>query len=222
MTNKKILTVLGVLLAMGITACGAKSNPASGSGGAGGSTSKHTHDWGEWSEVKPATCTEAGEKQRTCSGCDEIDKSPISALGHDFKDGDEYIQDGVKYQQCSRCLKGILEWDAKNYVKDETKVDTSVTNGVKFTSDVTKANSTNDGIVEGSYIVYKIQAARAVAHAGLSFELEPSSHNVAIFETVENDQKPGQDLDAEGKVITATHRYALYVNDQRVQRRKQN
>ena len=217
MKNKKILTVLGVLLAMGITACGGKTNPSGGSGGGGGaSTSKHTHSWGEWTETKPATCTEAGSKERVCE-CGEKDTQPIAALGHDFKDGDEYIQDGVKYQQCSRCFNGILEWDAKNYVADETKVDTSVTNGVKFTSDVTKANSTNDGIVEGSYIVYKIQAARAVAHAGLSFELEPSSHNVAIFETVENDQKPGKDIDAEGNIITATHRYALYVNDQRVQ-----
>ncbi len=217
MKNKKILTVLGVLLAMGLTACGGKTNPSGGSGGGGGaSTSKHTHSWGDWSEVKAATCTEAGSKERVCE-CGEKDTQPIPALGHDFKDGDEYIQDGVKYQECSRCFKGILEWDAKNYVKDETVVDTSVTNGVKFTSTVTKANSTNDGIIEGSYIVYKIQAARAVAHAGLSFELEPSSHNVAIFEAVENDQKPGKDIDAEGKIIDATHRYALYVNDERVQ-----
>lgn len=217
MTNKKILTVLGVLLAMGITACGAKSNPASGSGGAGGSTSKHTHDWGEWSETKAPTCTDAGEKQRTCSGCDEIDKSPISALGHDFKDGDAYLQEGVKYQECSRCFKGILEWDAKNYDKDATVIDTSTTNGVKFTSNPTIANETNDGIVERSYVTYKIQAARAVAHAGLDFELTPSSHNVAIFETIDNDEKPGKDLDAEGNIITSTHRYALYVNGARVQ-----
>ena len=216
MANKKILTVLGVLLAMGLTACGGKTNPSGGSGGGGASTSKHTHSWGDWSEVKAATCTEAGSKERVCE-CGEKDTQPIPALGHDFKDGEEYIQEGVKYLECSRCFNGILEWDAKNYVKDETVVDTSVTNGVKFTSTVTKANSTNDGIIEGSYIVYKIQAARAVAHAGLSFELEPSSHNVAIFEAVENDQKPGKDIDAEGKIIDATHRYALYVNDQRVQ-----
>lgn len=218
MANKKILTVLGVLLAMGLTACGGKTNPSGGSGGGGGaSTSKHTHSWGDWSEVKAATCTEQGEETRTCSECNEVDTRKTNALGHDFKEGEEYIQEGVKYLECSRCFKGILEWDAKNYVKDETVVDTSVTNGVKFTSTVTKANSTNDGIVEGSYIVYKIQAARAVAHAGLSFELEPSSHNVAIFEAIENDQKPGKDIDAEGNIINATHRYALYVNDQRVQ-----
>ena len=217
MANKKILTVLGVLLAMGLTACGGKTNPSGGSGGGGGaSTSKHTHSWGDWSETKAATCTEQGEKQRTCSECNEVDIQKTDALGHDFKDGDEYIQEGVKYLECSRCFKGILEWDAKNYDKANTVVDTSTTNGVKFTSQPTIANDTNDGIVERSYVTYKIQAARAVAHAGLDFEVTPSSYGVSIFEAVENDEKPGKDLDDEGNIINSTHRYALYVNNQRV------
>ena len=213
MKQTKILTVLGVLLAMGITACGAKSNQG---GGSSGGESKHTHSWGDWSEVKAPTCTEAGSKERTCE-CGEKDTQPISALGHDFKDGDAYIQEGVKYQECSRCFKGILEWDAKNYDKDATVIDTSTTNGVKFTGNPTVANDTNDGIVERSYVTYKIQTARAAAHVGLDFELTPSSHNVAIFETIENDEKPGKDLDAEGNIITSAHRYALYVNGARVQ-----
>lgn len=218
MANKKILTVLGVLLAMGLTACGGKTNPSGGSGGGGGaSTSKHTHSWGDWSETKAATCTEQGEKQRTCSGCNEVDIQKTNALGHDYKDGEEYIQEGVKYLECSRCFKGVLEWDAKNYDKDNTVVDTSTTNGVKFTSQPTIANDTNDGIVERSYVTYKIQAAKAVAHAGLDFELTPSSHNVAIFETIDNDEKPGKDINEAGEIITSTHRYALYVNNQRVQ-----
>ena len=217
MANKKILTVFGVLLAMGLTACGAKTNPSGGSGGGGGaSTSKHTHSWGEWSEVKAATCTEAGSKERVCE-CGEKDTQPIPALGHDYQEGDAYIQEGVKYSECSRCSKGILEWDAKNYVKDATVVDGSTTNGVKFTGNPTIANDTNDGIVERSYVTYKIQAARAVAHAGLDFELTPSSHNVAIFETIDNDEKPGKDINEAGEIITSAHRYALYVNDQRVQ-----
>ena len=213
MKQTKILTVLGVLLAMGITACGAKSNQG---GGSSGGESKHTHSWGDWSEVKAPTCTEAGSKERTCE-CGEKDTQPVAALGHDFKDGDAYIQEGVKYQECSRCFKGILEWDAKNYDKDATVIDTSTTNGVKFTGNPTVANDTNDGIVERSYVTYKIQTARAAAHVGLDFELTPSSHNVAIFETIENDEKPGKDLDAEGNIITSTHRYALYVNGARVQ-----
>ena len=86
MANKKILTELGVLLAMGLTACGGKTNPSGGSGGGGGaSTSKHTHSWGDWSETKAATCTEKGEKQRTCSGCNEVDIQKTNALGHDYK-----------------------------------------------------------------------------------------------------------------------------------------
>ena len=40
------------------------------------------HSWGEWTQTKPATCTEKGVKTRTCSACDETETADIDALGH--------------------------------------------------------------------------------------------------------------------------------------------
>ncbi|MGN0486667.1 MAG: amidase domain-containing protein [Acutalibacteraceae bacterium] len=39
--------------------------------------------FGEWEEIKAATCTVDGEKARTCTVCGYVDKDTISALGHE-------------------------------------------------------------------------------------------------------------------------------------------
>ena len=41
----------------------------------------HEHDFGEWVVTIPATCTEEGEEQRTCS-CGKTETRPIEATGH--------------------------------------------------------------------------------------------------------------------------------------------
>ena len=94
MKNTKILTVLGVLLAMGITACGAKTNPSgdSSKGGSGGDksgTPAHTHVWDSGEVTKAATCDEPGEKTFTCTGegtCpnNNTKTEAIPALGHQW------------------------------------------------------------------------------------------------------------------------------------------
>ena len=233
MKKTKILTVLSVLLAMGITACGANSsesgkpseekpvsqpsdNPTSKDDQS--SESQHKHSYGEWNQTKAPTCTEEGEKERVCE-CGDKQTEKIPALGHTFAEGaEEYIQDGVKYLECSVCkAAAALEWAAKDYVAEESVMEATASDGsIRFTSNPTAANSTNDGIVEKSYAVYKIQLHKAVEHAGLDFDIQPSSYNVAIFDTVENDQKPGKDL-VNGEIVTSAHRYALYVNGERVE-----
>ncbi len=60
-------------------------------------TPGHTHAWGKWQTVKAATCTEAGEQQRTCGNPDcpvsgGIQTQTIEALGHNYLNG-----------VCSRC-----------------------------------------------------------------------------------------------------------------------
>ena len=42
------------------------------------------HIFGEWEELKSATCNVLGEKQRTCKICNGKEKDFISALGHDY------------------------------------------------------------------------------------------------------------------------------------------
>ena len=101
MVNKKILTVCGVLLAMGLTACGAKTNPSGGSGGGDKSgTQSHTHVWDEGRVTKPATCDEPGEKTFTCTGegtCpnNNTKTEAIPALGHQFGDATKVDKSGA-------------------------------------------------------------------------------------------------------------------------------
>ena len=42
------------------------------------------HSWGEWTQTKPATCTEKGVKTRACSACDATETADIAALGHEW------------------------------------------------------------------------------------------------------------------------------------------
>ena len=64
------------------------------------------HDWGEWVVTTPATCTENGEKNRTCNACGKEETSNIPALGHDLTRF-EY-DDEVHWKICERC-NGISE-----------------------------------------------------------------------------------------------------------------
>ena len=47
----------------------------------------HEHTFGEWIVTTQPTCTEPGEKTRTCTGCGEVETRVIPAAGHDYKDG---------------------------------------------------------------------------------------------------------------------------------------
>ena len=44
------------------------------------------HSYGEWTTVTPATCTTAGQKQRTCAECGHVETKEIPATGHHWKD----------------------------------------------------------------------------------------------------------------------------------------
>ena len=64
------------------------------------------HKWSEWTET-PATCTEAGSKERSCSNCGEKETKVIEALGHDMTDWATTTQatctkDGEQEQHCKR------------------------------------------------------------------------------------------------------------------------
>jgi hypothetical protein len=66
------------------------------------------HDFGDWGETTPPSCTEAGEETRECSRCDAVETRPVEALGHDFGDWDETTppsctEAGEENRECSRC-----------------------------------------------------------------------------------------------------------------------
>ena len=63
-----ILTVLLILLgaAVALAACGAT----------------HEHTFSEWEESISATCTQEGERIRTCTECGEVEKETVQKTDH--------------------------------------------------------------------------------------------------------------------------------------------
>ena len=102
MRKTKLLTAIIALLALGMTACGAKTS--SGSSAAGKpSSSKHTHSWGEWSEVTKPTCDVEGQEKRTCSTCNEVETRKTDALGHQWGEAENIAASngGHAYTKCA-------------------------------------------------------------------------------------------------------------------------
>ncbi|MBO7615457.1 MAG: Ig-like domain-containing protein [Bacilli bacterium] len=96
MKNKKLIGLASLMLVLGAVGCGDKC--------------KDGHTWGEYAVTKEATCTEAGEKKRTCTVCGAEDEAkPVAALKHDWKDDATGAVEstcavkGSKNQTCSRC-----------------------------------------------------------------------------------------------------------------------
>ena len=55
------------------------------------------HTYGDWVVVTPATCTAAGQKQRTCAECGHVETQEIPAAGHHWKDN------GDGTHTCTKC-----------------------------------------------------------------------------------------------------------------------
>ncbi len=98
----------------------------------------HEHTYGEWSVTKEPTCTEKGEKQRTCvtTGCGHVETASIDANGHKYDGKEEVISDalceteGSKKVYCSAEL--CNEYDtvaipAKGHTKGDPKVEKEAT-----------------------------------------------------------------------------------------------
>jgi len=67
----------------------------------------HTHAWGDWEVIVPATCTTEGLRKRTCSAYPTHDESEIiGALGHDWGDWTQTkapteTEDGEETRTCT-------------------------------------------------------------------------------------------------------------------------
>ena len=96
MKQLKLLGVITMILALGMTACG-------------GTKECKTHKWGDKVTLKEATCTEAGQSQRTCTVCGAKEEvKAIPALGHNWKDVEQTVAPGCETKgtmttKCQRC-----------------------------------------------------------------------------------------------------------------------
>ena len=87
--RKFLAILLALVFVFGLFACGNNNNNNNNNNDPCASG----HSWGEWVEVKAATCLEAGSKQRTCKNdASHVERETIAALGHNFVEG-----------VCSRC-----------------------------------------------------------------------------------------------------------------------
>ena len=138
MKKTKILTVLGVLLAMGITACNgggessdvqSQDTPATSQQG-GGDQSEHKHEYGDWTQTKAPTCTEKGTEERVCS-CGDKQTRDVKALGHDWNEWDVKAEatcaaPGSRERTCKVCGEKeteVLPQLAHDFGDDAEKVD---------------------------------------------------------------------------------------------------
>ncbi|MBR2967179.1 MAG: hypothetical protein IKC35_00190 [Clostridia bacterium] len=88
----------------------------------------HTHTYGEWTVATDATCTQAGEEERVCSGCDESTEGhketrPIEAIGHNpiaVSNTATYNSAGIITYECNRngCQHSYTENSNKLGVPD--------------------------------------------------------------------------------------------------------
>ena len=100
--------LLSLACVMGFAACTERPDEEPGGTVQPGDPDKpHEHDFGEWTVTVPATCTEAGEEQRTCA-CGEVEIQEIAPLGHIFGEGEvtasaTCTQTGVMTYTCECC-----------------------------------------------------------------------------------------------------------------------
>lgn len=68
--------------------------------------SPHSHEFGNWTTVKEATCTENGLKKRECA-CGKQEEQIITAAGH--KSGEWLHTEASHYKLCSVCGESFAE-----------------------------------------------------------------------------------------------------------------
>jgi|GEM_PF-5775880 len=93
-----------------LAACGGKPAPTDSSEAEKPTTSQagdHKHQYGDWTVTKEPTCTEKGQKERTCS-CGDKQTQDVAATGHSYIDvaggtAATCTTDGVSVQECGVC-----------------------------------------------------------------------------------------------------------------------
>ena len=141
---KKHVFLLSLFAVLSLSACNIKTNTSSNSkaGDSSGkgdvsssassdkstntsTTSIHTHNWGAWTTVTAASCTQGGVEERTCSTCNQKDTPrQTNPLGHNWDAGVIQVPAtdttaGTKLFTCLRCGETKTESYNNNSVPAE-------------------------------------------------------------------------------------------------------
>ena len=86
-----LLVLLCLICAVALVSCDEGGDPSSGGNGgtqaeqSGNGGNSHTHEWGEWTVTKPATCQAKGSKTRICAcGAEETGDVVVDPTAHAF------------------------------------------------------------------------------------------------------------------------------------------
>jgi hypothetical protein len=94
---------------------------------------KAEHAWGEWNEIKTATCKQAGEKKRSCTVCGKEQTEIIERLQHTDSSYVEKFDDIYHWMECSTCGQikegSKTEHNFSDYIPDNNA--TCLANGTK-------------------------------------------------------------------------------------------
>ena len=190
MKKSKLLTLFGVMLAMGITACGGTTNP---------SDSKQPSA-NPSSQPQPSQSS-SGDK--TSSTPSSTSSTPAPQVHIHELDGAEKVdileEEGAVAEdmyKCKDCDKYAVAWSSLDY--DKTKTSERSTSGpesrqsgkaIRFSS--TANYQDGDTTKKGCHIVYNVYLPEAVENANLMVRMAARNDTNDIFARYEDDQAKG-------------------------------
>ena len=190
MKKSKLLTLFGVMLAMGITACGGTTNP---------SDSKQPSA-NPSSQPQPSQSS-SGDK--TSSTPSSTSSTPAPQVHIHELDGAEKVdileEEGAVAEdmyKCKDCDKYAVAWSSLDYdvtktTERSTKKPESRASGKAIRFDSTANYQDGDTTKKGCHIVYNVYLPEAVENANLMIRMASRNDTNDIFARYEDDQAKG-------------------------------
>lgn len=190
MKKSKLLTLFGVMLAMGITACGGTTNP---------SDSKQPSA-NPSSQPQPSQSS-SGDK--TSSTPSSTSSTPAPQVHIHELDGAEKVdileEEGAVAEdmyKCKDCDKYAVAWSSLDYdvtktTERSTKKPESRASGKAIRFDSTANYQDGDTTKKGCHIVYNVYLPEAVENANLMVRMASRNDTNDIFARYEDDQAKG-------------------------------
>ena len=231
MKKLKILTVLGVLMAMGIVACNkggeeeqpaesgqpSQSQPAGDSTDSGGSQA-HTHSWDAGTVTTEPGCETEGVKTYHCSGCQETKTEAIPANGHTWGElTDVAASDGgVDYKKAACSVQGCGAVKYEVALIKAQKADGKNPSAVSGLDGFVKLGSNGDSIT----LKFNSDAygkGKLLIRGSMDYWHDDNNHNEnrTLFSgktngsTDDNKESPNLEIKVNDKVLTVTNKKTM-------------